>query len=158
MAVVGPWAIAVYKDKVNWGVVPVPTKDGADPSTVHTFTDAKNIGLYSACKNQGTAWKVMKFATSKEQDGKLLEATGQMPIREDLPTHLRVVLQEPPGLQALRRPGLSHRRGAERAQLGADLAGDPRQLLLLGDLRQDARRTPRSPKAADKADDLAGQS
>ena len=24
MAVVGPWAIAVYKDKVNWGVVPVP--------------------------------------------------------------------------------------------------------------------------------------
>ena len=22
MAIVGPWAIAVYKDKVNWGVVP----------------------------------------------------------------------------------------------------------------------------------------
>ena len=28
MAIVGPWAIAVYKGKVNWGSVPVPTKDG----------------------------------------------------------------------------------------------------------------------------------
>ncbi len=86
MAVVGPWAIAVYKDKVNWGVVPVPTKDGAEPADVYSFTDAKNIGLYSACKNQKTAWDVLKFATSKDQDGKLLETTGQMPIRSDLPT------------------------------------------------------------------------
>ena len=53
---------------------------------MHTFTDAKNIGLYSACENQGTAWDVLKFATSEEQDGKLLEKTGQMPIRADLPT------------------------------------------------------------------------
>jgi multiple sugar transport system substrate-binding protein len=86
MAVVGPWAIAVYGDKVNWGVAPVPTKEGMDPSQVNTFTDAKNIGLYSACKNQKTAWDVLKFATSKDQDGKLLEKTGQMPIRSDLPT------------------------------------------------------------------------
>ncbi|MFL6132383.1 MAG: sugar ABC transporter substrate-binding protein, partial [Nocardioidaceae bacterium] len=42
--------------------------------------------LYSACKNQQTAWNVLKFATSEEQDGKLLEKTGQMPIRTDLPT------------------------------------------------------------------------
>jgi multiple sugar transport system substrate-binding protein len=84
MAVVGPWAVAVYKDKVNWGVVPVPTKDGG--SQVSTFTDAKNVGLYSACDNQKTAWNVLKFATSKDQDGKLLETTGQMPIRADLPT------------------------------------------------------------------------
>ena len=27
MAIVGPWAVKVYKD-VNWGAVPVPTKDG----------------------------------------------------------------------------------------------------------------------------------
>jgi multiple sugar transport system substrate-binding protein len=85
MAVVGPWAIAVYGDSVKWGVVPVPTKNGMDPAQVHTFTDAKNIGLYSACKNQQTAWNVLKFATSKDQDGKLLEKTGQMPIRTDLP-------------------------------------------------------------------------
>jgi multiple sugar transport system substrate-binding protein len=86
MAVVGPWAIAVYEGKVKWGVVPVPTKEGSDPAQVHTFTDAKNIAVYSACKNQKTAWDVLKFATSEEQDGKLLEATGQMPIREDLAT------------------------------------------------------------------------
>ena len=85
MAVVGPWAIAVYKGKVDWGVVPVPTKEGMPASQIHTFTDAKNIGLYSACKNQKTAWSVLKFATSKEQDGKLLQTTGQMPIRTDLP-------------------------------------------------------------------------
>ena len=105
MAVVGPWAISVYKGKVNWGVVPVPTKDGMSASQMHTFTDAKNIGLYSACKNQKTAWDVLKFATSKDQDGKLLETTGQMPIRTDLPTTYAGLLQGQPGLQALRRPG-----------------------------------------------------
>ena len=39
------------------------------PSQIHTFSDAKNVAIYSACKNQGTAWDVLKFATSKEQDG-----------------------------------------------------------------------------------------
>ena len=28
MATVGPWAVAAYKDSVDWGVVPVPTSDG----------------------------------------------------------------------------------------------------------------------------------
>ena len=86
MAIVGPWAIAVYGESVDWGVAPVPTESGMAPEQVHTFSDAKNIGLYSACENQGTAWQVLKFATSEEQDGKLLEMTGQMPLREDLQT------------------------------------------------------------------------
>lgn len=84
MAIVGPWAIAVYGKDVNWGVAPVPTPDGKDASEIHTFSDAKNVAVYSACKNQGTAWDLLKFATSKEQDGKLLEMTGQMPLRADL--------------------------------------------------------------------------
>ncbi|MEP6798013.1 MAG: extracellular solute-binding protein [Lapillicoccus sp.] len=84
MAVVGPWAIAVYGGKVNWGVVPVPTSKGMSPEQIHTFSDAKNIGLYSACKNQGTAFEALKFATSKEQDGALLDTTGQMPLRTDV--------------------------------------------------------------------------
>ena len=83
MAIVGPWAVSVYKD-VNWGAVPVPTKEGKDPSEIYTFSDAKNIGLYSACENRATAWEVLKFSTSEEQDGKLLELTGQMPLRSDL--------------------------------------------------------------------------
>ena len=84
MAIVGPWAIAVYGESVDWGAAPVPTSSGTSPEETYTFSDAKNIGLYSACDNQGTAWEVLKFATSEEQDGKLLEMTGQMPLREDL--------------------------------------------------------------------------
>ncbi|MFC6155083.1 extracellular solute-binding protein [Kribbella jiaozuonensis] len=84
MAVVGPWAIATYKGKVDWGVVPVPTSSGKPANEIHTFSDAKNVAMYSACKNRGTAWDVLKFATSQEQDGKFLTATGQMPLRKDV--------------------------------------------------------------------------
>ncbi|MDX6663441.1 MAG: multiple sugar transport system substrate-binding protein [Solirubrobacterales bacterium] len=84
MAIVGPWAIAVYGDKVQWGVVPVPTKDGMDPKDIHTFSDEKSIGMYTSCTNRGTAWEFLKFATSKESDGQLLELTGQMPMRADV--------------------------------------------------------------------------
>jgi multiple sugar transport system substrate-binding protein len=86
MAIVGPWAIAVYGESVDWGVVPVPTSEGKDASAIHTFSDAKNVGVYASCKNQGTAWDVLKFATSEEQDGSLLDKTGQMPLRQDLQT------------------------------------------------------------------------
>jgi len=84
MAIVGPWAIAVYGGKVNWGVAPVPTKDGMDPSAIHTFSDEKSIGMYSSCKNRGTAWDFLKFAVNKDNDSKLLDLTGQMPMRTDL--------------------------------------------------------------------------
>ena len=84
MSIVGPWAIAVYGEAVNWGAVPVPTSEGIAPEETYTFSDAKNIGLYSACENQGTAFDLLKFATSEEQDGQLLEMTGQMPLRQDL--------------------------------------------------------------------------
>jgi multiple sugar transport system substrate-binding protein len=85
MAIVGPWAVAVY-DKVDWGVAPVPTSGGKPAGETHTFSDEKSIAMYSACKNRGTAWDVLKFATSKEQDGAFLEASGQMPMRSDLLT------------------------------------------------------------------------
>ncbi|WP_329000067.1 extracellular solute-binding protein [Kribbella sp. NBC_00709] len=86
MAVVGPWAIATYKGKVDWGVVPVPTSSGKPANEIHTFSDAKNVAMYSACKNRGTAWDVLKFATGLGQDGKFLAATGQMPLRKDVAT------------------------------------------------------------------------
>ncbi|TCO37647.1 multiple sugar transport system substrate-binding protein [Kribbella antiqua] len=86
MAIVGPWAIAVYRGKVDWGVVPVPTSSGKPANEIHTFSDAKNVAMYSACKNRGTAWDVLKFATSKDQDGKFLQLTGQMPLREGVAT------------------------------------------------------------------------
>ncbi|MEJ7690030.1 MAG: hypothetical protein WKF76_06135 [Nocardioidaceae bacterium] len=83
---------------------------------------------------------MLKFATSEEQDGKLLEMTGQMPLRDDLQTTYADYFKQQPGLHDVRRPGLADRRGAERAELDRDLAGVPRRLLIVGDLRQDARR------------------
>jgi multiple sugar transport system substrate-binding protein len=84
MAIVGPWAVAVYGDKVDWGVAPIPTAAGKPAGDTQTFSDEKSIAMYSACKNRGTAWDVLKFATSKQQDGAFLEASGQMPMRQDL--------------------------------------------------------------------------
>ena len=84
MAIVGPWAVAVYGDKIDWGVAPVPTSGGKPAGDVQTFSDEKSIGMFSACKNRGTAWDVLKFATSKQQDGAFLQASGQMPMRQDL--------------------------------------------------------------------------
>ena len=125
MAIVGPWAIAVYKGKVNWGSVPVPTKDGMPAAETWTFSDAKNIGLFTACKNQGTAWEVLKFATSVEQDGALLNKTGQMPLRKDLQTAYAGLLHQEQGLPGVRRPGRPHRRGAGRPEHGGDAADPP---------------------------------
>ncbi|WP_353648625.1 sugar ABC transporter substrate-binding protein [Nakamurella sp. A5-74] len=99
MSTVGPWAISTYKGKVDWGVVPVPTPDGMAADQVHTFSDAKNVGLYSSCKAKGTAWEFLKFATSQEQDGKLLDLTGQMPIRTDLTTTYADYLKANPDYQ-----------------------------------------------------------
>jgi multiple sugar transport system substrate-binding protein len=84
MAIVGPWAIAVYGDSVEWGAVPVPTQDGMNASEVHTFSDEKSSAMYTSCENRGTAWEFLKFATSEESDGQLLELTGQMPMRADV--------------------------------------------------------------------------
>ena len=99
MAIVGPWAIAVYGGKVEWGAVPVPTKDGMDPKDVHTFSDEKSIGMYTSCKNRGTAWEFLKFATSKDSDGQLLTLTGQMPMRADVVKDFPDYFQKNPDYQ-----------------------------------------------------------
>lgn len=83
MAIVGPWAIKAY-DKVKWAAVPIPTVQGLPPSQIHTFSDEKSIGLYFACKNRGTAWDFLKYTTSPQADGSLLDLTGQMPMRQHL--------------------------------------------------------------------------
>ena len=84
MAIVGPWAVATYQGKVDWGVVPVPTTTGSHGDQVLTFSDAKNISMYASCKNRGTAWSFLKFSTSAAEDGKLLDMTGQMPMRQGI--------------------------------------------------------------------------
>ncbi|MGZ4536072.1 MAG: ABC transporter substrate-binding protein [Nocardioidaceae bacterium] len=157
MAVVGPWAIAVYGSKVNWGVVPVPTKNGMDPSQVHTFTDAKNISVYSACQHQKTAWDLAKFATSKEQDGKLLDMTGQMPIRQNLENTYPAYFQQHPeyklfAAQAARTTEVPNVPNS--VQIWQDFRDQYSSAVIFGKTSvDDALKT-----AADKANQLAGQS
>lgn len=79
----GPWAVTVYED-INWGVVPPPTSDGKPADQTYTFSDAKSVGLYSACENQQSAWEFLEFSMSEENDAALLETTGQMPLRPGL--------------------------------------------------------------------------
>ena len=140
MAVVGPWAIAVYKGKVNWGVVPVPTKDGMDPEPdPHLHRRQEHRPLLRVQEPEDRVGR----AEVRDQQGPGRQAARD--DRSDADPHgpaddVRRLLRQEPGLQGLRRPGLAHRRGAQRAQLGGDLAGDPRQLLLVGDLRQDLGR------------------
>jgi len=88
MAIAGPWAVAAYEGegKVDWGTVPVPTSTGMAPEDTYTFDDAKNVGMYTACENQATAWEFLKYSTSQEQDGLFLEMTGQIPLRTDIAT------------------------------------------------------------------------
>ncbi|MDQ3784939.1 MAG: extracellular solute-binding protein [Actinomycetota bacterium] len=99
MAIVGPWAIAVYGEAIEWGVAPVPTAEGISPEQTYTFSDEKSIGMYSACENRGTAWEFLKFATSEANDGKLLELTGQMPLRPDLTSTYADYFKENPEYQ-----------------------------------------------------------
>lgn len=83
MRFAGPWAIPLYD--VNWGVIALPTSSGNGGELTWSFADAKTISMYSSCENQDTAWEVIKFFTSEEQDLSFLEDTGQMPMRVGLP-------------------------------------------------------------------------
>lgn len=82
MQLAGPWAIPSYADTVDVGFMPVPTSDGREAPT--TFADSKSVSMFTSCENQATAWEFLKFSTSEESDGQLLEATGQMPMRTGL--------------------------------------------------------------------------
>lgn len=82
MSIVGPWAVSVYGD-LDWGVVPVPTADGS-AEDVWTFSDAKSVGMFTACESRGSAWDFLEQTMGEEADGELLEVTGQMPVRDGL--------------------------------------------------------------------------
>ncbi|GAA1309905.1 extracellular solute-binding protein [Brachybacterium tyrofermentans] len=84
MQLAGPWAIATYKDQLDYGFMPVPSAGGITPEETITFADSKNVAMFSSSRNRLTAWEFLSFATSEEWDGKLLELSGQMPLRTDL--------------------------------------------------------------------------
>jgi len=134
----------------------VPTKDGMEASEVHSFSDAKNIGLYSACENQKTAWDVLKFATSEDQDNKLLETTGQMPIRTDLATTYADYFKSHPDYTAF----------ADQASRTVEVPNVPNSVEIWQEIRDNFSSSVIFGKtsvdesikaAADKATELAGQ-
>ncbi|MFE9367677.1 extracellular solute-binding protein [Streptomyces sp. NPDC006978] len=100
MATVGPWAVSAYKDSVDIGVAPVPTADGKSPEDTYSSSDEKSAAMFSACRNRATAWDLLKFATSAQQDGEFLEATGQMPMRENLTARYPDYFQRKPVYQS----------------------------------------------------------
>lgn len=156
MSIVGPWAIAAYKGGVDWGAVPVPTSTGKPAGEIFTFGDAKNVGLYTACKNQATAWDVLKFATSEEQDGSLLTKTGQMPMRANLQQTYPDFFSENP----------AYNQFGDQAARVVEVPGGPHTVEMLQILRDAYTRAVVSGEgdlqqalneAADKVTTLAGQ-
>jgi multiple sugar transport system substrate-binding protein len=156
MAIVGPWAVSVYKGKVNWGAVPVPTKNGVPAAETYTFSDAKNVGLFTACKNQGTAWEVLKFATGPEQDGELLAKTGQMPLRENLQSEYPDYFAKNP----------AYKQFGDQASRTVEVPGGPHTVEMLQTLRDaytkavitgDGDVTEALKGAAEKINELAAQ-
>ena len=142
MAIVGPWAIAVYGDKVNWGAAPVPTSTGMSADETHTFSDAKNVAIYSACKAKGTAWDV---AEVRHQQGRRTARCSTRPARcRCAPT------SRPPTRTTSRRTRSTRSSPSHAArtvevpnvdQLDRDLAEVPRRVQLVGDLRRRPRWT-----------------
>lgn len=84
MGIAGPWGAGAFDGKVDYGIVPLPTAAGTAADATYTFGDSKNVGLYTSCENQQTAWDFVKFSMNADNDLALLETTGQFPIRSDI--------------------------------------------------------------------------
>lgn len=103
MGIAGPWGAAQFDGKVDYGIVPLPTADGIAMEETYTFGDSKNVGLYTSCENQQTAWDFVKFSMDADNDLALLETTGQFPIRTDIDTVAADYLAENPVLETFSR-------------------------------------------------------
>ena len=127
-------------DKVNWGVVPGADLDGKPADQIHTFSDAKNVGHVLRLQEPGHRLGRREVRHQQGQDGKLLEKTGQMPLRADLRGQLPGVLRGAPGVQLF----------AAQAARTVEVPNVPNSVeiwqtfrdavLVLGDLRQDLGR------------------
>ena len=135
--------IAVYKGKVDWGVAPVPTSTGKSADQIqHLLRRQERRDLLLV---QGTGHRLGRHEVRHQQGAGRQAARGDRP---DAAAHrpadrLPGLLRQEPGLQAVRRAGGAHRRGAQRAQLHRDLAGLPRRVVEVGHLRRRLRSTRR---------------
>ena len=112
MAIVGPWAIAVYGDKVDWGVAP-----GADlrgqarergPDVLRREVDRDVQRLQEPRHGVGRPEvRDLRGAGRRVPGGVRPDADAHRPAG-----HLPGVLRQARRVQDVRRPGLAHRRGA----------------------------------------------
>ncbi|MFH1618537.1 MAG: extracellular solute-binding protein [bacterium] len=86
MSIVGPWVIKYYgrlKPDFKFDLTPIPVPDN-HKGPVYTYGDPKNIVIFSTTRHPDEAWEFVKFLISKNADLKLLEMTGQIPMRGNL--------------------------------------------------------------------------
>jgi len=80
MTHLGAFAVSTFEDaKVNFGVAPIPGKDGGDAS----FAGGDEIAIPAGSKNKEGAREFIKWATD-EQAQTVLAKAGIVPVRTDL--------------------------------------------------------------------------
>jgi multiple sugar transport system substrate-binding protein len=80
MTPLGAFAVATFKDaKVNFGVAPIPGKDGSNAS----FAGGDEIAIPIGAKNKPAAQEFVKWATD-EKAQTVLAKEGIVPVRTDL--------------------------------------------------------------------------
>jgi multiple sugar transport system substrate-binding protein len=85
--VTGPWMVSYverYKPpNFKYGVTPLVRPVGIE-GPVHTYGDPKSIAIFATTQYPLEAWEFVKFMTNRVNDLRLLEITGQLPLRKDL--------------------------------------------------------------------------
>jgi multiple sugar transport system substrate-binding protein len=85
--ITGPYFIGFlkqYKDEnLDFGVMPIPVPDDYK-GPVYSLGDFKNISVFSTTKYPEQAWKFAKYLISAKADLRLLQVTGQIPVRKNL--------------------------------------------------------------------------
>ena len=125
MSIVGPWAIAVYGDKVKWGAAPVPTSGGhLGGGDLHLLRREERRDLLGL---QGQGHRLGRAEVRHQQGAGRLAAGQDRPDAAAQRPRGRLpgLLRQPPRLHGVRGTGRAHRRGAQRPQLDRDLADVP---------------------------------
>ncbi len=77
----GPWSVGAFKDKVNFGVAPLPAVPGGKPST--SFSGVKSYYVNSYSPYPIAARLFANFAANKENQLKNYEMTGAIPANKE---------------------------------------------------------------------------
>ncbi|MFC1542990.1 extracellular solute-binding protein [Candidatus Neomarinimicrobiota bacterium] len=85
--VTGPWMVSYaerYKPPdLEYGIAPLVRPEGIE-GPVYTYGDPKSIVIFSTTQHPREAWEFVKFMTNRLNDLRLLDITGQLPLRKNL--------------------------------------------------------------------------